>query len=227
LISLIRKNADIKNIHIPGIEWLIDEIDFIFSKPEVQAATPLEIGLSNFTKSFFSGKNIRAIADLATCLESIMIQGSSSEIGLKLRSRTAAIIYTETDSIQKLYNDIRNLYDLRSTLIHGGAVDENQLMKILNKIVQRNDVSTTEKLALAVYRFQDIVRRALLARIVLESLPISPWSSVNYPNIDALLADVKFREECRDAIQEKLNDVGLAFAFEVSNSATVTFVDQD
>lgn len=225
LISLIKRNAEIKRSHIKGIEWMIDEIDFAFAKPELETATPLEIGLSNFTKSFYSGKNIRAIADLATCLESIMIEKQTSEIGLKLQSRTAALIYTETDSIQKLYSDIRNLYELRSILIHGGAVDETRLRKILSKIVVRSDVSTNEKLALAVYRFQDITRRALLSRLVLESREFSPWSQSNHPNIDALLADPDFRAECRNEVRNKLTDIGLEFAIAEAQPAKVTFVD--
>jgi hypothetical protein len=226
-ISLIRKTASIQKTHIPGIEWLINEIDFILSKPELKVATSLEIGLSNFSKSFYSGKNIRAIADLATCLESIMIQGSTTEISLKLRSRTAALIYTESDPIQKLYDDIKNLYDLRSILIHGGAIDEKQLIKILNQIVSRSDVSTSEKLALAVYRFHDIVRRALLSRITLSSMENSPWSKENENKIDALLADAQFRELCRESIRQKLREAGLEFAIEKSPDATVIFVDSD
>ena len=208
-ISLIRKNANIQKTHIPGIEWLMDEIDFVLSKPELQVATPLEVGLSNFSKSYYSGKNIRAIADLATCLESIIIQGSPTEILLKLRSRTAALIYTETDSIQKLYDDIKNLYELRSKLIHGDAIEEKKLIKILDRIINRSDISTTEKLALAVYRFRDIVRRALLARLTLDSMRNSPWSEENAKNIDALLADVQFRESCRASIGQKLRSASM------------------
>lgn len=225
LISLIRKDAIIAPEHIAGIEWLWDEIHSALNKTELQSASPIEIGLSNFTRSHLSGKSIRAIADLATCLESIMTPRTTNEIGLKLRSRTAALINTESDSIQELYSDIKNLYELRSTLIHGGFYDDEKLGKILGKIVKRDDISTNEKLALAVYRFQDIVRRALLARLTLDSLPNSPWSEANYPNLDALLADHQFRNECQEKYLNKLIEVGLGFAIEKSKPAQVTFVD--
>ena len=148
------------------------------------------------TCTYTSGDLLDAFVDLATTMEAIFVSGGSGneDVGLRLRTRAAALLATRDDSGRKIFDDIRRLYNIRSKLVHGGSLAMKDLDKDLRTLVPNySGVASTIALSFAVDRFRDLARRAILARLALASgaSPLWPW--VGDIQVDAELADDQAR----------------------------------
>lgn len=158
------------------------------------------------------------IVDLATALEGIFGGQSTSDIGMKLRTRASALLATDGDSAGDIFRDIRILYDLRSRIVHGGTLSEKDLKKKVAAISSITD-TTWFGVALdrAVDRLRDLVRRALLCRLALAEGQAPLWPLSTDEGVDEKLADDRTRAEWRDTWRKKLASFDAAFAADESS----------
>jgi hypothetical protein len=73
---------------------------------------------------------------------------------------------------------------------------------------------------------QDIVRRAILARLFLASEPDPVWPLTGNVGVDSLLADDATREQWRKLWQSRLSDIGWPEASEAARPA-VDMISKD
>jgi Apea-like HEPN len=57
--------------------------------------------------------------DAGICLEALLGDDSPQELTYKLRLRAALLLGTTLDERRKIRDDVRDLYDLRSSVVHG------------------------------------------------------------------------------------------------------------
>jgi hypothetical protein len=111
---------------------------------------------------------------------------------------------------------VRELYALRSKLVHGGRIRERELRRSIERIStvpgERPTMTFWVALGHAIDRMRDLVRRAILARLSLAAEPNPVWPFAGPPSVDALLSDDSTRAEWRSLWHARLEDLGVAAA---------------
>lgn len=164
------------------------------------------------------------VVDLAIGLEAALAGTDKTEISLRLRTRAADILATDADSPDAIYRDVKTLYDLRSTVVHGGSLSEKSVKKAIASVT---GVAATAWLAeqylLALDRWRDILRRAVLARIALATATI-PWTvgGKRIVDVDELLLRQDNRDAWRQHIRSFWADHGLPDAPNPPAAASLT-----
>jgi len=187
---------------------------------------PLSLGvaLSRFGRSFQSRPWFDMLVDVAVGLEAALLGGAEQEeIGLRLRSRAAALLATPMDPPAKIYHDIKRIYALRSLVVHGSNPTTKELE------AQAYKISSTErttwlgvKWALALDRARDLLRRAILARgFLLDAARWPAGKAARNFDVDARLIDPASREEWRLSWRSALDGIGLGFAADEAPEAAL------
>ena len=184
----------------------------------------LGIALSRFGRSYVSRPWFDMLVDVAVGLEAALLGGSEQEeIGLRLRSRAAALLATPADPAATIYADVKRLYNLRSLIVHGSSPTTKDLEAHAYKIsaTQRTPYKGV-KWALALDRARDLLRRAILARGLL--MDSERWPSGRKArgfDVDAQLVDPVAREEWRQTWRVALEGMGLATAADQATPASL------
>jgi hypothetical protein len=83
-----------------------------------------------FTDSFSGKPWFEKIVDLATALEAAL-SGKDKTVTLRICTRAAHILSTDADPAPAIYADVKALYDMRSSLVHGSVITQKELDKWL------------------------------------------------------------------------------------------------
>jgi len=208
---------------------LIDDADV---KREGMVATSFDVALSKFNRSHSSASPYEHLVDLATALEAALISAEKETEGLtlRLRARVAALLATDNDSARALFDDVGQLYNLRSKLVHGGQIKQKELRRIIARISTVPADAPEHRFGVAlghaVDRMRDLVRRAILARLCLAAEPGPLWPFVGDIAVDATLADDTKRAAWRGRWHERLAALGVEYAAGPPRSA-VDFLSQE
>src|SRR5262249_39061267 len=154
---------------IEGLDALLRSVE---GNPSEMVFTSLTTAIGRFQLSYHAHTWWEQILDLMTAMEAILSGRSTSDVTLRLKTRAAALLATSRDPAQAIFNDVDQLYQLRSKLVHGGEFKLRELERNMQRISTVPDgAGTPVALNFAVDRLRDIVRRALLARMALASPP--------------------------------------------------------
>lgn len=183
-------------------------------------STPIRLALGRFGRSLDETATSLPdqAVDLAVGLEAALAGRESTEVGLRLRLRAAQLLPTETDSPQQIYADVGGLYSLRSTIVHGAVLTEQSVEKAIRRVTGASrGRGAAEAYALALDRWRDLLRRAILARIALESAAV-PWPIAARGraqlDVDHHLASDEERAEWKRHIRDYWTQRGLPNAVE-------------
>jgi hypothetical protein len=216
---LVHRVAQLDENHGPMIAVLGELVDAAEVKRDGMVSTSFDVALSKFNRSYQQqGSPYDQLVDLSTALEAVLI-GSEKEnegLTLRLRSRVAALLAGDDDPATALFNDVGQLYSLRSKLVHGGQIKESDLRKLLDKISTNPGESAGSRfgtaLGYAIDRMRDIVRRSILARVCLASPPDPLWPFEGGIAVDSALADDSQRARWRAHWRQRLASFDAGFA---------------
>lgn len=169
-----------------------------------------DMALSRYNRSHQSAPWTDKLVDLATALEAALIGTSddNSSVVVRLRHRAATLLVADNDESKAINADLKLLYDLRSTLVHGGDLTDKQLKKMLRG-VSTIPAETPAGVAaeLAVDRLRDLVRRSILARLSLGTGTSPLWPLDKPVDVDAVLLDDASRKQWREAWQAHVTGI--------------------
>ncbi len=203
-------------IRLSGENWFaIDKIQELLGSAQVArkglATNTIDLALERFKRTYVQSNPFDKIVDLCIALEAILIgDGNETEgISLRLKTRAAALLQTEHDSAPGIFDDITTFYNLRSQIVHGGQIRVAKLFKDIRRIstVPEQGMFGTATV-LAVDRLQDLVRRAILARLCLASDPRPLWSFNKPASVDSVLSDPAMQSQWRNHWHQKMTDLG-------------------
>jgi len=222
---IVRRTVRLDGSEGPAFEALGALIDAADVERAGMAATSFDVAINKFRSALRPGPESEQLVDLATALEAILASGDRDNEGLtlRLRNRTAALLATERDSGKDLFDDVGELYKLRSKLVHGGQIKEAELRRIVGR-VSTVSPETVERgmgvaVGFAVDRMRDLVRRAILARLCLASEPDPVWPFTRSTPVDAMLSDDAARARWRERWHGRLAELGVAAAAQPPRSA--------
>ncbi len=209
-----------------------DAIDAADINREGMVATSFDVALGRFGRSHSSDSQYEHLVDLATALEAALIGSDKQTEGLtlRLRTRAAALLATANDPATALFDDVGQLYGLRSKLVHGGQIKESDLNKVIRRVstIPTDAAHPASWVALGhtVDRMRDIVRRAILARLCLAAEPDPLWPFDRDVSVDAALADDAQRVKWRERWHQRLAELGAQAAVDRPRPA-VEFISKE
>jgi hypothetical protein len=212
--SRVRRTVRLDDRHRAAFEALGRMIDEAGVQREGMASIALDAAFGRFSASFTIDNEFERIVSLATALEATLSgeKDDSEALTFKLRSRCAALLATERDSARALFEDVGALYSIRSAIVHGGAMKQKELRKLIAGISTIEDglVETQFGVAAghAADRMREIVRRAILARLCLAEAPDPLWPLHRSWPVDAILADDATRTAWRESWHQRLEELG-------------------
>lgn len=196
--------------HVPGLSHLVS---LLASWDLSDDWMPIRIALGRLNRSL-DGRTpgiVDQVIDLSIGLEAALAGTERTEIGLRLRTRAAAVLATELDSPDAIYRDVKVLYELRSTFVHGGTLRGEAVNRAIRS-VSGDDGTSAEQYLRALDRWRDLLRRAILARVALTTADV-PWPRRNAGkqrlDVDQLLLRDRDRESWRQQIKAFWEGQGL------------------
>jgi hypothetical protein len=155
----------------------IEELCALVEQVE-SSTTSLRLALGRFGRSLDeTSTNLPdQVVDISVGLEAALAGREKTEVSLRLRLRAAQLLSTDADRPEQIFADVRELYDLRSTIVHGATLTEAAIEKAIRKVSgTARGRGAAEIYTLALDRWRDLLRRAIVARIALNSAT-PPWA---------------------------------------------------
>lgn len=178
-------------------------------------SAPLAIALGRYARSHQPAHWQDRVVDLAVALEASLIGGDSSEeITLRISARAAHLLAADEDPAESVYDDVSDLYALRSQVVHGGTRAE----ALWRRFTDRHGFTETlalDRLAPAFDRLRDIVRRAILARLILRADLSSGrvWPDRGI-KVDRVLVSQDDRNRWRTELRQRCEKLGISGAWQ-------------
>jgi hypothetical protein len=145
---------------------------------------------NRFGTTFLPKPWFEDVVDLMTALEATLSGVERQDITLRICNRAATLLTTTSDPPSAIFGDLKKLYDMRSTLVHGSAVTDKALTKCTSELsTSRPSPWPAVRVERGVDRLRDLVRRAILARIALADADTWPFDTELKMSIDQELAD--------------------------------------
>lgn len=233
-VTKVRRTARLSGQEGPALAALSDLIDASLPDASDYALSSFGGSLKRFQHLDDTTNEFEQIVELATALEGIILGANEGEgLTLRLCTRTAALLAHDDDPASALFEDLKVLYNLRSTIVHGGDLKVAALGKELNKMScvpsAQEESRDIVRLGYAVDRLRDIVRRTILARMCLAAgeTPRWPFRDNGKTKVDVVLADDANRIAWRAHWRGMLNELGAGMAGERSRPPVYSLGAED
>ncbi|HEY8542506.1 MAG TPA: hypothetical protein VIL29_08980, partial [Pseudothermotoga sp.] len=138
--------AEVNNIHIPKelyAKWLMEGIAAAINKEvnklskeltETVSKNPLERAIQFFNEAFSVGITARYLL-LMACMEALL-STSKQEITFQIASRASWLLNPDGyDKRKETYKKVKDLYGLRSSIIHGSKYDSTLLYENIEELL--------------------------------------------------------------------------------------------
>jgi hypothetical protein len=225
---LIRRTVKLAESDQDALSAVKGILDHVWTDRPEMAVTPLSMAVRKFSASFLNEPWFEQIVDLSTALEAVLSGTDKEDISLRLRTRAAALLAAPNDPARQIFDDVGVLYGMRSTLVHGGSLKMTKVRKDVSKLSTiKDEMREAIRVAQAVDRLQDLVRRALLARICLASGDEPVWPLEGFTNVDAVLADDEARAHWRSSWRRRLDELGAGSSADRARPAVDFLSDDD
>ena len=213
LMRLAHRPAALGTGDVAGLEVLCGRVDEWLGGDDLET-NPLLLAIGRLNRSMDGPSTAVAdiVTDLSIGLEAALSGTDRSDVSLRLRLRAGDLLATPDDPGDRIYSDVKKLYELRSGIIHGRVLSPSELTKSINRVSSAARSSRPgEQLELALDRWRDLLRRAILVRAALAAEP-SLWPLKNSVDVDRELRTESRRAAWLANIHRYWADVGLASA---------------
>ena len=193
------------------VEKLLALYDSTEHRTAKEVVHGLEMAVIKFTNSFAPRPWFEKIVDLATALEATLSGTDKSDVTLRICTRAAIILSSDTDPAPAIFADVKALYDLRSSLVHGGIITQKQLEKWLaavSTVPAAGDCTPRMRNERLIDHLRDLVRRSILMRLLLNSDGRWPLRADPPPPVDQLWTDPELAGQWRAAWHQGAADLG-------------------
>ncbi len=116
LDTLVRRTVRLTGDEAAVFAAVSNMIDTVDIKRDGIVATSFDVALGKYNQSHNTGSPYEHLVDLATALEGVLIGAENEGEGLTLRlcTRAAALLARDDDPAAAVFNDVKELYGLRS-----------------------------------------------------------------------------------------------------------------
>lgn len=193
------------------VEKLLTLYDSTEHRTGKEVVNGLEMAVIKFTNSFAPRPWSEKIVDLATALEAALSGTDKSDVTLRICTRAAIILSSDSDPAPAIFADVKALYDLRSSLVHGAIITQRQLEKCLaavSTVPAPGDCTPRMRIEQMVDRLRDLARRSILMRLLLNGDGRWPLRADPPSPVDQLWTDPAVAGQWRTAWHQGATDLG-------------------
>ena len=169
LMRLAHRPVALGTGDVAGSEVLCGRVDEWLGGDDLET-NPLRLAIGRLNRSMDGPSTAVAdiVTDLSIGLEAALSGTDRSDVSLRLRLRAGDLLATPDDPGDRIYTDVKELYELRSGIIHGRVLSPSELTKSINRVssAERSNLPG-EQLELALDRWRELLRRAILVRAAL------------------------------------------------------------
>jgi hypothetical protein len=205
-----RRVAALMPADLPGLRELGTLVDRLEPTEPTKPMRAVVVAMRRYSRSFRDTAWQDTVLDLATALEACLVP-PRDEIGLTLRTRAAHLLaHDDSQQAGEIYDDIEDLYTLRSEIIHGKPKFTKDLAKLWSDRGYTH-VLQEESMEVLLDRWREIVRRAIAARLMLGDDRLGPplWPFAKDVKVDRFLVRKDSRGAWRDRIVAGAEAYGL------------------
>lgn len=209
---------------VPGTRTLAERVNDWFDGGELET-NPLMLAVGRMNRSIGGRSTTYAdiVTDLTIGLEAAFGGAGRSGGSLRLRTRAADLLSTGNDPADRIYQDVKELYQLRSNIVHGRGPKTRDFEKSIGRVSSATRSSHFgEQILLALDRWRDILRRAILARAAL-SVGSTLWPFDSDLDIERRLRSPTERDKWVGQIHSYWDDVGIDSALEPAAPCKLRF----
>jgi hypothetical protein len=212
-VNLVRRTVWLGDDDREPIEGL-DRLLKALTTPQKMAFASFAVAQHKFVVSYHAHAWFEQVVDLMTAFEAALSGKDTNDVTLRLRVRAAGLLATDDDPAAAVFDDVGQLYVLRSRLVHGGDLSEKELRKIVTAITTvPDDAPFGVAISHVVDRLRDLVRRSLLARVCLATGPDHLWPiNSDGKGVDRAMVDPVQLGDWRAAFHGALSSIGALFA---------------
>jgi hypothetical protein len=153
------------------------------------------------------------VIDIAIGLEAALSTGEKDEITLRIKSRAANLLARPGDPPAAIFQDVGELLRIRGKVAHGEPIPQKRWNDLF-AARGLTQVMIEDRLAVLFDGWREILRRAILARLLLDRSGLWRIGLQASLGIDEVLIDPVQRRRWRNAIRAQANDLGISAAID-------------
>jgi hypothetical protein len=207
------RNAEIDQAALPALERMVQ---ILAEVTEHDPGTVVSVALGRLARLLNEPNRpvVDQVVDLAVGLEATLAgtTNDTEAVSLRFRTRGCRLLAAIGDPPEAVYDDIKALYGVRSAFVHGSVVRPEKLSARMGKVNAALLVEMKgEQQWVAIDRWRDLLRRAILMRIALGSEPSPPWPFKEPDGFDAdrVMIDPKQLRAWRQHVRSYWRSQGL------------------
>lgn len=195
--------------HLAGTEAIAARLCELDTRAEGKIPPAITIALSRFNRSHRAAAWADVLIDITIGLEAALSTGERDEITLRIKSRAANLLARPGDPPGAIFGDVGELLRIRGKVAHGEPIPQKR-WEDLFAARGLTHVMVEDRLAVLFDRWRDLLRRAILARLLLDH--DGPWRIGSPPavGVDDALIDPAQRRAWRRAIRRRADELGIA-----------------
>ena len=213
--TLWRRIGALQPADLAGLRGLVEILERLDKRPPRELPS-LVVAIGRFNRAHRPAGWQDLVVDLAIGVEAALAApGEREDLTLALRSRAAHLLASPEDPTPEIFKHVGELFKLRGSVVHGSIVPESEWTRIFAKR-GINQVLVGDRLAITMDRWRDLLRRALLARLLLSGVSVSsdgPWPlRGGKGSIDGQLVGAAGRHEWRVLMRKRARELGISRA---------------
>jgi len=212
--SYWRRVSIVRSEQLVGLEAIATQICELDKRPSEKIPPPIAVAISRFNRSHRGAAWADVVIDIAIGLEAALSTGEKDEITLRIRNRVAHLLARPGDSPADLFGDVGELLTIRGTVAHGDIVPPKRWAGLF-EARGLTQVMVEDRRSVLFDRWRDILRRAILARLLLAAGGAS-WTLRRPPGagVDATLINPAERRRWRGIIRRRAAELGIPSAID-------------
>ncbi len=200
---------------VDGIKRLVDMMVELYGRPPKKLPSLL-VAINRFNRSHRPAAWQDVVVDLSIGLEAAFSTAEREDLTLALRSRAAHLLALPGDPADRIFADVGELLALRGRVVHGSVVEESHWTNLFARH-GINQIMPRDRLEVAFDRWRDLLRRAILARLLLSEVGgpgVTSWPLLGgKDSIDGQLIGPRGRRAWRHLIRTRAAELGIARAW--------------
>jgi hypothetical protein len=209
-----RRVGVVRPEELAGIEALASQICALDERAPETIPPPIAIAVSRFNRSFRAAAWSDVVIDIAIGLEAALSTAERDEITLRIKNRAAQLLARPGDPPTAIFADVGELLRIRGKVAHGDVVPPKRWASLF-EARGLDQIMVADRMSVLFDRWRDILRRAILSRLLLASAGGS-WMLRSHPDegVDAVLVGPLGRREWRRAIRGRATELGILAAID-------------
>jgi hypothetical protein len=193
---------------LAGLEAIATQICALDARAKDKIPPAMLVACNRFLRSHRAAAWGDVVIDIAIALEAALSTGEKDEITLRVKTRAANLLARPGDPPAAIFADVGELLRIRGKVAHGEPIPQNRWQD-LYAARGLDQVMVEDRLAVLFDRWRDLVRRAILARLLLDVAGLWRIGTAPERGVDEALIDPTRRRDWRRAIRRRATELGI------------------